>query len=206
MPVNRLLIATSNRGKMQELRAVLGDIDLALVTPEEIGLLLAVVEDGRSYRENAEKKAVAFARASGLPALADDSGLEVDALGGDPGLHSARYLAEPGATDADRRAFLLRNLRDKPRPWKAHFRAAVAISSPDGTTGSTEGECSGWIIPEERGTNGFGYDPIFLVDGMDKTMAELESQDKNRLSHRGKAVVKARPILLQLIRESSASV
>ena len=201
MPVNRLLIATSNRGKMQELRALLGDIDLALVTPEEIGLRLVVMEDGRSYRENAEKKAVAFARTSGLPTLADDSGLEVDVLGGDPGLHSARYLAKPGATDADRRAFLLRNLRDKPQPWKAHFRAAVAISSPNGTTGSAEGECRGRIIPEERGTNGFGYDPIFLVDGMDKTMAELDPQDKNRLSHRGKAVVKARPMLLQLVRE-----
>lgn len=197
--MNRLLIATNNRGKMRELRTLLGDIDLALVTPEEIGLLLAVVEDGASYRENAEKKAVAFARASGLTALADDSGLEVDVLGGDPGLHSARYISKPGATDADRRAFLLRNLRDKPRPWTARFRAAVAISSPTGMTGSAEGECRGRIIPEERGTNGFGYDPIFLVDGTDQTMAELEPQDKNRVSHRGKAIVKARPILLQLL-------
>jgi XTP/dITP diphosphohydrolase len=186
---------------MQELRALLSDFHLALVTPEEIGLILEVVEDGRSYRENAEKKAVAFARASGLPALADDSGLEVDVLGGDPGLHSARYLAQPGATDADRRAFLLHNLRDKPQPWRAHFCAAVAISSPNGTTGSAEGECKGWIIPEERGTNGFGYDPIFLVNGTDKTMAELELQDKNRLSHRAQAIANARPILLRLLGE-----
>lgn len=199
--MNRLLIATNNRGKVQELRALLGDVDMALVTPEEIGLTLAVVEDGESYRENAEKKAVAFARACGLTALADDSGLEVDVLGGDPGLHSARYLAEPGATDADRRAFLLRNLRGKPRPWEARFRAAVAIASPTGTMGSAEGECRGRIIPEERGMNGFGYDPIFLVDGTDKTMAELELEEKNRLSHRGKAVVKARSILLQLLRD-----
>jgi XTP/dITP diphosphohydrolase len=186
---------------MQELRALLSDFHFALVTPDDIGPMLAVVEDGRSYRENAEKKAVAFARASGLPALADDSGLEVDVLGGDPGLHSARYLAQPGATDADRRAFLLHNLRDKPQPWRAHFCAAVAISSPNGTTGSAEGECKGWIIPEERGTNGFGYDPIFLVNGTDKTMAELELQDKNRLSHRAQAIANARPILLRLLGE-----
>jgi XTP/dITP diphosphohydrolase len=192
-------VATNNRGKMQEMRALLGDLHLALVTPEEIGLILAVVEDGKTYRENAEKKAVAFARASGLPTLADDSGLEVEALGGDPGLHSARYLVQPGATDADRRAFLLGNLRGKPQPWKAHFRAAIAISLPHGETGSAEGECRGWIIPDERGTNGFGYDPIFLVDGTVKTMAELELPEKNRLSHRGKAVAKARPIVQRFL-------
>jgi len=183
---------------MLELRALLSDLPLALVTPQEIGLILAVVEDGKTYRENAEKKAVAFARASGLPALADDSGLEVDALGGDPGLHSARYVAQPGATDADRRAVLLRNLRDKAQPWQARFRAAIAISLPNGDANGAEGECRGRIIPDERGTNGFGYDPIFLVDGTDKTMAELELPQKNRLSHRAKAIVNARPILLRL--------
>jgi XTP/dITP diphosphohydrolase len=186
---------------MQEMRALLRDYNLALVTPEEIGLILSVVEDGKTYRENAEKKAVAFARASGLPAVADDSGLEVDALGGDPGLHSARYLAQPGATDADRRAFLLRNLQDKPPPWRAHFRSAIAIALPNGETASAEGECRGRIIPEERGTNGFGYDPVFLVDGTVKTMAELDLQVKNRLSHRGKAVRNARPIILRLLRD-----
>lgn len=197
--MHRLLVATNNPGKMQELRALLIDLDLALVSPEEIGLVLAVPEDGKTYRENAEKKAVAFSKASGLPALADDSGLEVDALGGDPGLHSARYLAQPGATDADRRAFLLRNLRDKPQPWRARFRAAVAVSLPNGMTGSAEGKCGGQIIPEERGTNGFGYDPIFLVDGSVKTMAELEMQEKNRVSHRAKAIARARPILRRLL-------
>jgi XTP/dITP diphosphohydrolase len=197
--MNRLLVATNNRGKMQELRALLSDFHATLVTPEELGLILSVVEDGRTYRENAEKKATAFARASGLPALADDSGLEVDALGGAPGLHSARYLAQPGATDADRRAFLLHNLGDQPQPWLARFRAAVAISLPDGGAESAEGECGGRIIPEERGTRGFGYDPIFLVDGTDKTMAELEMQEKNRLSHRAKAVANARPSLVRLV-------
>jgi len=194
-----LLIATNNRGKMQEIRALLSDLPFSLVSPEEIGLILAVVEDGKSYGENAEKKAMAYARASGLAALADDSGLEVDALGGDPGLHSARYISQPGATDADRRAFLLHNLQGKPQPWLARFRAAVAISLPNGDTGIAEGECRGRIIPEERGTKGFGYDPIFLVDPTEKTMAELELQEKNRLSHRGKAVANARPIILRLL-------
>ena len=194
-----LLIATNNRGKMQEIRALLSDLPFSLVSPEEIGLILAVVEDGKSYRENAEKKAMAYARASGLAALADDSGLEVDALGGDPGLHSARYISQPGATDADRRAFLLHNLQGKPQPWLARFRAAVAISLPNGDTGMAEGECRGRIVPEERGTKGFGYDPIFLVDSIEKTMAELELQEKNRLSHRGKAVANARPIILRLL-------
>lgn len=199
MPVHKLLVATNNPGKMREFRELLHHQNIALVTPENIGLTLSVVEDGKTYRENAEKKAVAFARASGLPALADDSGLEVDALGGDPGLHSARYLAQPGATDADRRAFLLLNLRDKPQPWLAHFRCAIAIAIPNGETGSAEGECGGRIIPEERGANGFGYDPIFLVDGTRMTMAELELRHKNRVSHRGKAVAKARPIVLRLL-------
>jgi XTP/dITP diphosphohydrolase len=192
-------MATNNRGKMQEIRALLSDLPISLVSPEEIGLILAVVEDGKSYGENAEKKAMAYARASGLAALADDSGLEVDALGGDPGLHSARYISQPGATDADRRAFLLHNLQGKPQPWLARFRAAVAISLPNGDTGIAEGECRGRIIPEERGTKGFGYDPIFLVDPTEKTMAELELQEKNRLSHRGKAVANARPIILRLL-------
>jgi XTP/dITP diphosphohydrolase len=184
---------------MQEIRALLSNLPISLVSPEEIGLILAVVEDGKSYGENAEKKAMAYARASGLAALADDSGLEVDALGGDPGLHSARYISQPGATDADRRAFLLHNLQGKPQPWLARFRAAVAISLPNGDTGIAEGECRGRIIPEERGTKGFGYDPIFLVDPTEKTMAELELQEKNRLSHRGKAVANARPIILRLL-------
>lgn len=198
----RLLMATNNPGKMQELRALLSDLPISLVSPDEIGIRLAVVEDGNSYRENAKKKATAYAKASGLAALADDSGLEVETLGGDPGVHSARYVSQPGATDADRRAYLLHNLRGRPQPWLARFRAAVAIALPDGETGIAEGECRGRIIPEERGTKGFGYDPIFLVDTTEKTMAELELREKNRLSHRGKAVANARPIILRLLGNS----
>jgi len=198
--MNRLLVATNNRGKMQELRALLSDLGVILVTPEDAGLRLSVTEDGTSYRENAQKKATAFAAASGLITLADDSGLEVDALEGAPGLHSARYLPDADANDADRRAFLLRNLLDKPRPWRAHFRAAVVIAVPGGETSSAEGDCPGEIIPQERGSGGFGYDPIFLVDGTGQTMAELSMEEKNRLSHRARAITNARPILQHLFR------
>jgi XTP/dITP diphosphohydrolase len=193
--MNSLLLATNNPGKLRELRALLRDFDLRIVTPEEAGLRLRVEEDGTTYVENASKKAEEFARASGLAALADDSGLEVDALGGEPGLRSARYLAGADATDADRRAYLLRKLSGKPRPWTARFRAAVAIASPGGSTRYAEGNCSGEIIPDERGDGGFGYDRIFLVQGTGLTMAELPAEQKNRMSHRARAVMNAFPIL-----------
>ncbi len=193
--MNQLLIATNNPGKLAEMHALLGGLAAELVTPADVGIDLHVTEDGKTYAENAEKKAAAFARASGLVSLADDSGLEVDTLGGAPGLYSARYLARPGATDADRRRYLLENLRDKPRPWLARFRAAVAVAVPGGSVQVLEGQCPGEIIPEERGTNGFGYDPIFFIAEFGRTMAELGMEEKNRISHRARAVMKARPIL-----------
>jgi XTP/dITP diphosphohydrolase len=194
----KLLLASNNKGKLRELQFILADMPLKLVTPADIGLDLEVEEDGATYAENAAKKAIAFQRASGLICLADDSGLEVDALDGAPGLYSARYSSKPGATDADRRAFLLQNLADKPRPWTARFRATVAIAGSDGSVQIVEGICPGEIIPEERGTGGFGYDPIFLLDGLTQTMAELPEETKNRLSHRARAVQAARPILLEM--------
>jgi len=197
--MHRLLVATHNKGKMQEIQALLGDLPIELVTPERAGVLLQVTEDGETYLENATKKAAAFADASGLLSLADDSGLEVAALGGAPGLHSARYLPMKDATDADRRAYLLQNLRGKPRPWTARFRAAVAIAVPKQAVQCVEGACEGEIIPEERGTGGFGYDPIFLVGETGCTMAELPMAEKNRVSHRARAIMKARPILEVLL-------
>lgn len=193
--MNSLLIATNNQGKLHEIQALLTGLAVRLITPDDIGLRLEVKEDGNTYAENAEKKAVAFALASRLISLADDSGLEVDALQGAPGLHSARYLPGPDATDADRRAFLLRNLSGKPRPWTACFRSAVAIAEPQGAVRTSEGECRGEIIPEERGTGGFGYDRIFFVPSVGQTMAELNLEAKNRISHRAHAVMKASPIL-----------
>lgn len=197
----QLLIATNNPGKMEEMHALLAGLPAELVTPADIGLDLHVTEDGTTYAANAEKKAVAFARRSGLISLADDSGLEVDALGGAPGLYSARYLSTPGATDADRRAYLLKNLAGKPRPWLARFRAAVAIAVPNATAQVVEGACPGEIIPDERGSGGFGYDPIFFLSELGRTMAELGMDEKNRISHRARAVMKARPILDVLFAE-----
>jgi XTP/dITP diphosphohydrolase len=195
-----LLIATNNQGKVKELHELLKETGLTLVTPAQIHLDLDVHEDGQTYAENATKKAIAFARASGLVSLADDSGLEVDALDGAPGLYSARYGSPGGGklSDAERRAFLIQNLEGRPRPWTARFHATIAVALPHGETRLAEGYCEGEIIPEERGTGGFGYDPIFLLVGVGKTMAELSMEDKNRLSHRAKAVMNAKPILKQL--------
>jgi XTP/dITP diphosphohydrolase len=193
--MQKLLIATGNPGKVKELRVLLGDLDVELVTPKDLGLDMDVVEDGMTYQENAGKKALAYCQASGLIALADDSGLEVDALDGAPGLYSARYSPLPGATDADRRAYMLKNLRGKPGPWKAHFHATVAICQPGKQVLFADGNCYGEIIPEERGNNGFGYDPIFFIPESNCTMAECSMEEKNRLSHRALAVKNALPLL-----------
>ena len=199
--MHQLLIATNNQGKVKELQDLLKDTGIELVTPAQIDLDIKVVEDGHTYAENATKKAIAFAGASGLVSLADDSGLEVDALDGGPGLYSARYSSKPKATDRDRRFYLLQNLQDKPRPWTARFHATIAIAPPNGETQLAEGFCEGEIIPEERGAGGFGYDPIFLLPELGKTMAELSMDEKNRLSHRARAVTKAKPILTKLFLE-----
>jgi XTP/dITP diphosphohydrolase len=205
-----LLIATNNKGKIEELKILLSDLNVDLITPADIDLDLDVVEDGATYAENATKKALAFSQASGLISLADDSGLEVDALDGAPGLYSARYGSTEGGpflSFADRRKYLISNLRDNPRPWTARFRATVAIANPNnvklnpvaaGSLQLAEGTCEGQIIPEERGTGGFGYDPIFLFPELGKTMAELSMDEKNRLSHRARAVVNAKRILNKL--------
>lgn len=196
--MNKLLIATNNKGKIIELEELLAGSGIEFVTPAQLNLQLDVEEDGSTYQENAAKKALAFAQASGLVSLADDSGLEVNALDGAPGLYSARYSPKPGAKDADRRAFLLANLKDKPRPWMAHFHATISIAKPNGEIEFAEGNCHGEIIPEERGTGGFGYDPIFLLTELGKTMAELEMEEKNKLSHRARAVMAAMPVLKQM--------
>ena len=196
--MKKLLIATNNKGKVKELQELLRELNVQLVTPAEINLDLDVEEDGATYIENAAKKAIAFAQASGLISLADDSGLEVDALDGAPGLYSARYHPKSGANDADRRAYMLENLQGKPRPWKAHFHATIAIAIPGGDVKIADGNCHGEIIPEERGTGGFGYDPIFFMPELGKTMSELEMDEKNRLSHRARAVINAMPVLREI--------
>ncbi len=192
----RLLIATTNPGKLAEFRELLGGLPVELVLPERD---LQVAETGSSYAENAALKARAYAAVSGLPALADDSGLEVDALGGAPGLFSARYSPLPGASDADRRAHLLANLRGLPRPWTAHFHCTAAVALPDGELQLAEGQVFGEILPEERGSNGFGYDPLFLLPELGRTMAELTREEKNTLSHRARALHAALPAIRKLL-------
>lgn len=195
-----LLIASTNPGKLVEIGALLDDLPIRLALPADIGIRLRVEETGSTYAENAALKAAAYCQASGLVTLADDSGLEVDALDGEPGLHSARYAPQPGATDADRRARLLKNLHasGKPRPWTARFRCVVAVIVPGGEIAFREGSVQGEIATEERGSNGFGYDPVFFIPSLGQTMAELPDGMKNRLSHRGRAVSSARGLLMEI--------
>jgi XTP/dITP diphosphohydrolase len=194
----QLLLATSNQGKLRELRTLLDGLDVALTTPRELGVQLEVSETGDTYRANASLKALAYTRATGLIVLADDSGLEVAALNGAPGIHSARFSPKPSATDKDRRDYLLERLANSPRPWHARFVCLAAVATPQENLLFAEGICPGEIIPEERGTQGFGYDPIFFLPELQRTMAELDMHTKNKLSHRGRAVAAMRPILQEL--------
>jgi XTP/dITP diphosphohydrolase len=196
--MRKLLIATMNQGKAKEIKALLSDLPIDLVTPDQLDLHLLFKEDGNTYTENATKKALAYAEATDLLTLADDSGLEVDALDGSPGLFSARFSPKPNATDADRRAFLLEKLNGLPRPWKARFRCVVALHDAKKGIFHSEGICQGEIVPEERGKKGFGYDPIFQVAGGRQTMAELSMEEKNKLSHRAIAVLEIKPTIVEL--------
>ena len=190
----KLLIASENSGKIVEFRALLKVLRLELLDPVMLDLHVEVIEQPDSYLENAKSKASAYAETSGLWTIADDSGLEVDALDGAPGALSAR-LAGPGRSDGDRRTFLLDLLKQHPDPWTARFKCTIALANPKGPMDIARGNCEGRIISTERGEHGFGYDPIFLVAGTDHTMAELPMDEKNRLSHRAKAVMTILPIL-----------
>lgn len=190
----KLLLGTQNLGKQDELRALLSSQIIEILTPQDLHLEIQVEETGATYAENASLKAAAYATQSGLWSLSDDSGLEVESLDGAPGLRSAR-LAGEGKSDSDRRRLLLHMLVDHTRPWEARFRATVALADPSGEIELAEGQCAGEIISEERGTGGFGYDPIFLVRGTGKTMAELEMFEKNQLSHRAQAFKAIRSVL-----------
>jgi XTP/dITP diphosphohydrolase len=196
--MSRLVIATNNRGKIREFADLLNGLGAELLLPSDLGHAQDVAETGETYTANARLKAAACARATGLPALGDDSGLEVDALAGRPGLHSARY-AGPGKTDAERRAKLMEELRGVPPPRAALFRSALAVALPSGRVDVFEGMCAGEIIFDERGMNGFGYDPIFFMPEYGLTMAELSDEMKNRVSHRGRAVQAALPYLREIL-------
>lgn len=196
MSSGRLLLATNNKAKVREYRVLLEGIPCEIITPAELGITLDIDESGETFEENASLKASAYSSMSNLTALADDSGLEVDALGGEPGVLSARYAGE-GVSDRERIEYLLTKLTDV--PWEqrgARFRCVIAIASPDSEVTLCQGECPGIIAFEPKGTGGFGYDPVFYLPELNKTMAELSMEEKNQLSHRGKAAREARNILI----------
>ncbi len=196
MSSGRLLLGTNNKAKVREYRVLLEGIPCEIITPAELGITQPVEESGETLEQNAVLKAKAYALMSNLTALADDSGLEVDALGGEPGVLSARYAGE-GVSDRERIEYLLAKITDV--PWEqrgARFRCIIAVASPDGEVTLCQGECPGIITFEPKGAGGFGYDPVFYLPELDKTMAELSMEQKNRLSHRGRAAMEARNILI----------
>jgi len=189
----KLLLATSNPGKIREYRSLLGSYPM--VTLAEQGIAEVATEPGNSYEQNARLKALSASKLSQLITLADDSGLEVDALGGEPGIHSARFAGKD-ASDADKVKILLAKLASI--PWEkraAHFKCVIAIVTSEGRLELCYGECHGIIAFEAKGENGFGYDPVFYLPEMGKTMAEVPMEIKNQISHRGQAARKARQIL-----------
>lgn len=196
-----LLVATRNEGKIEELAALLADLDvewLGLRDLEAQGLTITdVAETGQTFRENAVLKAVGYAQQSGLLTLADDSGLEVDALGGAPGVHTARFGGE-GLTSEARYRRLLAHLEGVPQDRRAaRFRCVVALASPEGLLETAEGQVRGRIAASPSGTGGFGYDPVFYVEEQGRTMAELPAATKNAISHRARAVMAIKPALLR---------
>lgn len=186
----KLLIATHNPKKLKEIKAIFAIPGLDLVSALDFPDVPEVVEDGLTFQENAAKKAATLARATGLWALADDSGLEVDALNGAPGVHSARYAGEPVKYAANNKK-LLAALQGEPNR-RARFRCVIALSDPQGNVRQVDGTCEGVITEALRGRKGFGYDPLFLPEGHSTTFAEMEDVEKNRISHRGRALAKAR--------------
>ena len=191
----KVLLATKNRAKVKEYSKLLRGIPYEIVSLEDVGIAQDVEESGKTFEENATIKAKTYAKLSGLVAIADDSGLEVDALGGAPGVRSARYAGE-GATDKERIDYLLKKMRGIPSEQRtARFRCVIAIATPDGKAEVCEGICPGIITFEPRGKKGFGYDPTFYLPEHKLTMAELSMEEKNKISHRGKAAAKARHLL-----------
>ena len=190
------VLASHNKAKLIEMRDILGELGIRVISQAEAGVDVEPEETGTTFEDNARIKAVAVMEASGLPALADDSGLMVDALGGAPGVYSARYGGGHDRTDADRNALLLKNLENEEHRG-AKFVSVIAVAWPDGRVLTARGEVHGEIAREERGSNGFGYDPLFLLpDG--RHMAELSSEEKNGISHRGNALRELKRLLTEL--------
>ncbi len=194
----RLLIASNNAHKIREMRQILHPHFPVVQGLKEAGLSIEVVEDGHSFAENAYKKASEVCRLTGCASLADDSGLCVDALDGAPGIYSARFSGEHG-DDEDNNRLLLERLQDKPRPWTARYACAICLCRPEKPPIQVEAYCEGTIIPEYRGQGGFGYDPLFIPEGYERTFGELDAELKNRISHRAKALA----LLLERLEEEN---
>ncbi len=193
-----LLIATNNKGKVREIKEILKGLDMEVFSLADKGIDVDVIEDGTTFEENSMKKASEIFKIANCITVADDSGLEVDALDGAPGVYSARYAGE-GATDEEKYTKLLNELKDVPDEKRtARFVSVVAVILPDGTKTTLRGECEGFIIREPAGSGGFGYDPVFFVPELNKTFSEVTLEEKNQISHRGKAFKKLREYLEKL--------
>ncbi|MBC7093936.1 RdgB/HAM1 family non-canonical purine NTP pyrophosphatase [Candidatus Bipolaricaulota bacterium] len=198
----KVLIGTGNPGKLREIQGILGDITgIAWLTPHEIQLP-EVAEQGATFEANAVAKAGALARLTGYPTLAEDSGLEVDALGRAPGVRSARFAGEDKDPAANNRRLLLLLAGTSDR--RARFRTVAALALPDGRVWTVEGVLEGRIAEAPRGSGGFGYDPLFIPEGETRTLAEMSPEEKNRISHRRQALEGLRPILLAVSRNPSS--
>ena len=199
LSLTKLLVATHNQGKISEYRQMLQESPFELVSLGDLGITEEIDETGATFEENAWLKACGYARLGRLPTLSDDSGLEVDALGGEPGIHSARYGGDACSSDQDRVKLLLGKLQEV--PWQertARFRCVIAVCNPDGPVASVVGSVAGMIQYEPAGDQGFGYDPVFYLPSYRKTMAQLALAEKNLISHRSDALGKASPILRKL--------
>ncbi len=199
--MSKLVLATHNPAKVKEYRSLLQGLPCQMVTLKEEGIEATVSEEGNTLEENARRKAIAYAQFSGLLTLADDSGLEVDALGGEPGPLSARYAGD-SASDEERLDYLLKKLEGV--PWEkrtARFRCVIATATPESEVELCQGECRGVIAMEPKGGGGFGYDPLFYLPELGKTVAELSMEAKNKISHRGRA---ARELLQRWSGEKNA--
>lgn len=195
----KIVFATKNEGKVREVIKMLNMDKIELITMAQAGIDVDVVEDGTTFEENAMKKAVEIMKISGMPAIADDSGLEIDYLDKQPGVHSARFLGHDTSYDIKNKKILemLEGVPDEKRT--ARFVSAVCLALPDGRTITTRGTIEGAIGHEIKGTNGFGYDPIFFIPEINKYSAELTTDEKNAISHRGKAIAQMREKILEII-------
>jgi len=194
----RLVLASDNKGKLKEMRGLLSDMDIEVLSKSETGCTFEVEETGATFEENARIKALAVCKATGFAAIADDSGLEVFALSGEPGVYSARYSGSHEHSDEHRNSFLLGKLEGE-SDRRARFVSCVCCRFPNGDELCARGECEGSLLFEAKGDNGFGYDPIFVPAGFDRTMGELSADEKNAISHRGKSFLELKNKLWQYL-------